>query len=43
LIDHAAEQNFDNRKRQCDGDDHHHHAGRRDLNDIDPARDVAPA
>jgi hypothetical protein len=36
LIDHAAEQNFDNRKRQCDGDDHHHHAGRRDLNDIDP-------
>jgi hypothetical protein len=47
----AAEQNFDNHKRQSDGDDHYQHARcdhrlgvvddrrRRDLNDIDPARD----
>src|SRR6266566_5267076 len=49
--DHAAEQNSDNRKRQCDGDDQRavrrdHRLGfafddgrRRVLNDIGPARD----
>src|SRR5229473_5702747 len=29
LVDHPAEQNFDNRKRQYDGYEHHHHAVRR--------------
>src|ERR1700716_1378976 len=29
LVDHPAEQNFDNRKRQYDSYDHHHNAARR--------------
>src|SRR6266851_7398926 len=29
LVDHHAEQNFDNRNRQYDGYDHHHQAARR--------------
>src|ERR1700682_3629895 len=50
LVDHPAEQNFDNRNRQYDGYDHHHHTARRDhrLGVSDDARrrdrsDVHPA